>query len=284
MAIDSPLDAAEEQIAAEKRTESGLAVYGRDVSEILGAFPTGVFPPGMGLAVETLKFSFKAVALYLRKTEDRRRRYLSETVVDELRWLQGKLTAIEAEHRRFINEEFPGLVLHALQRAERTRAQSRIKRMGKVLGTSARRGPDLPADEVEELLRLSTDLDDADLRVLGALVAGQRHLLAPATGMVTLGQVNKYWQALGRKSDDSLRSEFAQTVELTDGELHSAFAKLSAYGLLVQRERDESKLPRDVVVYAILPRAVAFVDALGGNQPGEDDLDSRQPRDSPGAA
>lgn len=270
MVIDDPLDAAEEQIAAEKRTESGLVRYGRDLSEMINALPTGLLPPGISDVAEVLKAPFKMFAWHLRKVEDGRRKYLVEVVVDELRWVRDQVSTLEEEHQRFIREEFPDLLLDALQKAERTRSHSRIQRMGKVLGASAQAGAAMPADEVEELLRLSTDLDDTDIRVLIALVEGQRDLLSPLTGMVTPGQANKYWQRAGRTNDETRISELASSVELSDGALQSACAKLQAYGLLVQIERDESKLPRGVILYAILPRAVAFVDALLRRQSTEE--------------
>jgi len=125
----------------------------------------------------------------------------------------------------------------------------------------------MPADEVEELLRVSIDLDDTDVKVLNALVVGQRELLVSNTGMVTPGQANKFWQHAGRVSDTSRLSDMAERLGITDGALQSACAKLQAYGLLVQVERDESKLGRGAILYCILPRAVVFVDAIASNTP-----------------
>lgn len=160
-----------------------------------------------------------------------------------------------------MREEFPSLVLDALQKAERTRAEDRIARMGRILASSARNGPVMTADEVEELLRISMDLDDTDVRVLGALVEGQRALISEASGVVSPGQANKYWQRAARVEEATRRSELAEQVGVSDGALLSSCAKLQAYGLLVQVERDESKLRRGATLYAILPRAVRFVDA-----------------------
>jgi predicted transcriptional regulator len=262
MASDDPLDAAEAQIAAEQRAESALAPYGRDFSEIIGSLPSELVPAGLIGPVDAIRSLLKAAAWHLRKTEDGRRRYLVEVVVQDLRWVRDRVADLDEKHLVFIREEFPELVLAALQRAERTRSRARIARMGKVLGASAKHGPTVVADEVEELLRVSMDLDDTDVKVLGALVEGQRGLLSGATGIVTPGQTNKFWQREARIDDFSRLSEIAGRLGISDGALQSACAKLQAYGLLVQVERDESKLPRGTILYAILPRAVAFIDAV----------------------
>jgi predicted transcriptional regulator len=262
MAIDDPLDAAEDRIAAEQRSESALAPYGRDVSEIFGALPAELVPSGLAGPLDLFKSFLKAVAWRLRKTEDGRRRYLVDVVVHELRWLRNQVDHLDEKHITFMREEFEGLVIDALQKAERTRSMDRVARMGRVLGASARKGPAVAADEVEELLRVSMDLDDTDVKVLGALVEGQRELLARTTGMVTPGQANKFWQRAGRVSDSGGLSEIAARLGISDGALQSACAKLQAYGLLVQVERDESKLGRGTILYSILPRAVTFIDAI----------------------
>ncbi len=127
----------------------------------------------MGLtgSFDAIKSFLKTVAWHLRKTEDGRRRYLVEVVVQELRWVRDRVTDLDEKYVVFMREEFPDLVLAALQKAERTRSKERVIRMGKVLGASAKNGPTLIADEVEELLRISMDLDDTDVKVL-SLSAG----------------------------------------------------------------------------------------------------------------
>jgi len=262
MAIDDPLDAAENRVAAEQRAEFALAPYGRDLCDILYALPTSLLPTGFAGFLDIGKGFVGGAAWWLRRTEDERRRYLVEVVVQELRWLKNQFTNLTEEHRRFVQEELPALMLDGLQKAERTRSRERLARMGKVLGASAKNGPAMMADEVEELLRISMDLDDSDVKVLGALVAGQRKLVSVATGMVPAGLVNRFWQQAGYLSDSSGRSAIAEQVGISDGALQSACAKLQAYGLLVQVERDESKLPRGTILYAILPRAVIFIDAI----------------------
>lgn len=67
MAIDDLLDAAEAQIAAEKRTESGIVRFGRDISEIFSAVPTGWLPPEISGVAEGLKVPLKIVAWHLKR-------------------------------------------------------------------------------------------------------------------------------------------------------------------------------------------------------------------------
>ncbi len=265
MAIDDPLDAAEGIIAAEQRGDSQLAHYAKDLSDIFAALPTELVDVVHTGPLWVLEPMGKLASWYLRKHEEARRRYLTEVLVQELRWVRERVGQMDAEHRRFMREEFPSLVLDVLLIAERTRAKERIARMGRILAASAKVGPAMTADEVEELLRISMDLDESDVRVLSALVDGQHALISEASGVVSPGQANKFWQRAARINETTGRSEVADQVGISDGDLLSCCAKLQAYGLLVQVERDESKLRRGTTLYAILPRAVRFVAAVAAH-------------------
>jgi hypothetical protein len=262
MAIDDPLDAAQGRIEAERRAESPLAPYARDLSDIVEALPTELAPVGMSAAVAVGKTIWVGAAQWLRRMEEERRRYLVDVLVDEFKWLRDRVSTLNDHHVRFIRKEFPELVLAALQRAERTRASERIVRMARVLGQSARRGPSLTPDTVEELLRVSMDLDEDDVCVLGELVRGQREQFSPQSGSVNAEAANNYWGCGEASHFSGIGRTPAIVLAIPDGHLRSHCAKLQAYGLIVQVPPNITKVGPGVTPYAILQKAIDFIDAI----------------------
>ncbi|MGO9126026.1 MAG: hypothetical protein ACLP6G_14195 [Terriglobales bacterium] len=262
MAIDDPLDAAQGRVEAERRAESPLAPYARDLSDIVEALPIELAPVGISEAVAVGKAIRVGAARWLRRMEEERRRYLVEVLVDEFKWLRDRVSMLNADHVRFIREEFPGLVLAALQKAERSRASERIVRMARVLGQSARRGPSLTPDTVEELLRVSMDLDEDDVRVLGELVRGQREQFSPQSGSVNAEAANNYWGCGNASHFGGVERTPSAVLAIPDGHLRSHCAKLQAYGLIAQVPPNKTKVGPGVTPYAVLQKALDFVDAI----------------------
>jgi hypothetical protein len=262
MAIDDPLDAAQERIDAERRAESLLTPYAGDLADVVEVLPAELAPMDISATVAVGKAIWVGATRWLRRTEEERRRYLVEVLVGEFKWLHGRVSTLKNDHVRFIREEFPGLVLAALQKAERTRAAERIARMARVLGQSARCGPSLAADTVEELLRVSTDLDEDDVCVLGELVRGQREQFSRQTGSVNAEAANNYWGCGDASHFSGVGRTPATVLAIPDGHLRSHCAKLQAYGLIVQVPPNITKVGPGVTPYAILQKAIDFIDAI----------------------
>jgi hypothetical protein len=261
MKIDDPLDAAESQIAAEERTDSALAKYAPDLADIAEALPVELLPPGLSQAFSALKTLTAGLGWSVRKREEDRRRYMADTLRDELRHVRGRLEQLDEEYRQFVHGEFWDLVLDGLQKAERTRSLSRITRIARILANATVDRPLKSSDETEETMRVAMDPDDDDIRVLAELVRGQKKSLDEASGRVNQEAANNYWRSgIAEQLTDGKNP--AARLGMSEGEMQSHCAKLQAYGLIVQVPRNDMKLPLSIVPYSVLRRAVEFVDAI----------------------
>ncbi len=261
MRIDDPLDAAESQIAAEERTDSALAKYAPELADIAKAVPVELLPTGLSGAIPLLRSLTAALGWRVRKREEGRRRYMADTLKDELRRVRGRLEQLDDEYRRFVQGEFWDLVLDGLQKAERTRSLSRITRIARILANATADRPLKTGDQTEELMRVAMDLDDDDIRVLAEIVRGQRGSLDEASGRVNQEAANNYWRSgIAEQLTDGKTP--AARLGMSDGEIQSHCAKLQAYGLIVQAPRNDMKLPLGIIPYSVLRRAVEFVEAI----------------------
>src|SRR5258708_4500986 len=102
------------------------------------------------------------------------------------------------QDRQQFQREFPNLVLDGLLRAEQTRAQDRVHRLGKILGHAYQEGPREPLDLAEELMRVAKSLDAQDVRVLSWLCEGLRSHYATRTGLVDHEHTNAFWRQVDR--------------------------------------------------------------------------------------
>jgi len=198
MAIDNPLEAAQQQLANEQIARSPLIPY---ASEIISA-TTGVKVDKLvdwvnGDRVEKLK-------------------YLVDVVIAEVKDSHAKISALKEQshaHRQLL-DQYPGLVLDALKRAEEIRGRDRIGRIGAILVNTLREENPPSADEIEDLVRIATLVNDGDARVLAAIKAGQQS----ATDAHPIVD--------GMSIDD----------------VRSACAKLDGLGLVISRDRDRWSL------------------------------------------
>ena len=271
MNIDDPQRALEAQIEAEERAQSPLTRYIPGIADVFAALPTEV----------SAKLLAKGAAWFIRKAQDDRRQALTDVLSSELRWVKDKLREVTEEHARFVQEVFPELVLDAFEKAEQTRSRERIDRIGRIVANAAVSGPAKPADTTEELSRIAMALDDSDVRVLTELVSGQRDSFEPSLGSVPGELVNNYWRsgekathetpASTRSQKGGMLSGVAIRLGIPEGDLQARCAKLQAFGLVVQVERNQTKNGPGTLPYAILTRGIEFVDAirsLADSEPG----------------
>jgi hypothetical protein len=268
MAIDDPLDAAEASVAMDRITDSPLTRYATDLADVAKILPAECLPPGLPQVAAFAKSLTAAFGWIVRKQEEERRQYLSDTLRDELKRVRSKLEQLGEEHKRFVKGEFWTLVTDGLQRAERTRSINRIARIAKILANAAVEGPSKPADMTEELMRVAMDIGDEDARVLAELVHGQRDQMLPGTGGVDYESANNYWRSGIAKEFCAADGGPASRLGVTQGQLQSHCAKLQAFGLIVQVPPNPMKIGSGVVPYSVLRKAIDFVDAI--RSPGAD--------------
>jgi hypothetical protein len=157
------------------------------------------------------------------------------------------------EHRKFVAENLPGLVLDGMRRAEGVRAKHRIKRLARILVHAAEVGPRDSADYAEEMLRIATDLEERDVIVLREIVRVQG-----ASIQKDIGRVKHYdAYSVGRKIPGSLKE-----VGLLQGQVDSICAKLERFGLVSRTERNVNAIADDPTPYALLQKGLDFVDYI----------------------
>jgi hypothetical protein len=266
MNIEDPQKALEAQIEAEERAESPLIRFIPALADVFGALPIDL----------SGKLLSKGAAWWIRRNRDERIRTLIETLSNELRWAKEQLQNLSDAHERFIEQDLPELVLDAFEKAEQVRSRERIKRIARIVANAAVAGPSRPADITEELTRVAMSLDDSDVVVLSELVRGQRTEFIKSLETVPGEAVNNYWRTGDIASKDKpvqqILSRPLQTagslsgvavrLQIAEGELHARCAKLQGAGLLVQVNRNEIKNPPGTLPYAILGRAIEFVEAI----------------------
>jgi hypothetical protein len=244
MPIDDPIDAIMALDASEERQRSPVAGLARDFLRVVKMFA----PKDAEIPLTALE---GAVDCLSRQRAERREDLLN-VVVEELKYRGPQidhLLSSSAEHRQFIADEMPGLLLDALRRAEQTRARERTSRLGRILVHAAEVCPPGSVDYAEEMMRIAMDLDESDIAVLKQLHEAQGNLTS--TGVVQREQVNEAW-----------RDRPPRPPDMGENEIQSICAKLQSFGLVVRIERNNFKLGPGEIPYALLQKGKDFIDYI----------------------
>lgn len=136
---------------------------------------------------------------------------------EEINNLRQSLSSLESQQRAYTAKE---LLIDAARKAFNTRAIDRVKRVGLILANGMIDLKPTDADEIEEMMRVATELGDNDVRYLRELVRIEGTLLA------NYGRVERY----------SAHTIWEQGFWGTglDNELDSVFSKLESYGLVAR--------------------------------------------------
>ena len=212
MAIDDlQPDALRHQLEMEDLSTSAV---GRTVLAVASKLP---LPWPLDKAVEALKDHLVTDSL-------ERIRLLLDTVMaelrkhdEEIRKLQKSMTASASDLRE---ETLRGLLLDAARKAESTRAKERVKRIGLILANAAVESKPTDGDEVEEMMRVATELSDRDIQFLRDLIGVQGQLLQTGEHIPRY-QAYMAWE----------RGPWGNRI---DTEIDSVFSKLESYGLVVR--------------------------------------------------
>jgi hypothetical protein len=237
MAIDDPIDAALAQVESDQTSPAGETV----VAVLEGCSAIGV--PMTDAAAKLIK-------LFTRRREENVS-YLLEVVIGELQRVRKELQGLSESHKRFIETEFPRLMVEAVAKAEQTGSKDRIERLGIVVVSAISRGPSDSTDLADEMLRISTALSNRDVDILVQVYSIQSQPLARSGFLPELNIVNDTWKSLQSLPD--FRSP----------QIYGICAKLQSLGLLAQVERIPTKLDLSSIPYALLPQGAAYVEYLG---------------------
>jgi hypothetical protein len=208
---DHPFDALEKQFEMENLSTSSVA------RAVLGIASLVPFKWPFDKAVEALKGhlaadSLSRIRLMLAACMAEVRKY-----DDQIRELHDAKTNQHPEVRERISKE---LLLDAARKAESTRAEERVKRIGVILANAVV-GLKIPdADETEEMMRVAMELSDRDIEFLKELVRIEGSLLQARA------HIPRY--------DAHQRWEQGFWGDRVDPEVDSVFSKLESYGLVVR--------------------------------------------------
>jgi hypothetical protein len=248
MPIDDPISAIQALNESDDRQRSPVHRFAKPFLEVIG-----LFSPGSELTLRGISAVFDWL-------DQQARDKLSELVgvlADELKYRGTQIQQLIKEseqHRKFVAEDLPPLVLDALRRAEGVRAKDRIKRLARVLVRAAEIGGGQDrADYVEEMLRIATELSEREVVVLREIVEVQAPLIRKDLGRVTPHVAHDWMPQIIA----SLKGPgFLQ------GEIDSICAKLESFGLVTKTERNVNLISDNPTPYALLQKGVDFIDYI----------------------
>ncbi len=209
MAIDDPLDAIQRQLDLEEISSSSIS---KRLIEALEASPKGWFIDAI----------IHALAQAGRADDRHKTKVLIDTLVSEVQRLSGeveklrsKLSPMEFNVR---TEAASRLLLDAFRKAIVTRAVERVKRIATILANGIADPRPIDEDEIEEMMRVATELTDQDVSYLRELVLIEGKIVR------LNGRIERYQAHMQRE-----RGPWGSKIE---GEIDSVFSKLESYGLV----------------------------------------------------
>lgn len=205
MTITDPLDALQKQFESEDRSSDPvLGCLAKLACEFNLPWPANK--------------AIGSVVAHLNADRIEKIELMLGAIRDELRRHEGALDAMRrgANQPRF--EEWFGLVLDGLKKAEQTRAKERVQRIGKILANSLICVTAPNPDDVEEMMRTAMELSDREASLLGQLVRIQGDIVK------STGRIDRYnaWQLW----------ELGPWRTGVDPEIDSVFSKLESFGLV----------------------------------------------------
>jgi len=230
---------------SDERQRSPIHRFAQSFLEIVKLFS----PPGSELTLGGIS----AVFGWLDKRSSDNLAELVTVLADELRHRGAQIQRLmqeTEEHRKFVADDLPGLVLDALRRAEGVRAKDRIKRLATVLVHAAEVGRRDLADYAEEMLRIATELSEPDVVALREIVEVQARLIRKDLGRVT-PRVAHDWMP-------QILASLKGTGFL-QGEIDSICAKLESFGLVTKTERNVNLISDNPTPYALLQKGADFI-------------------------
>jgi hypothetical protein len=243
MAIDDPLQAAEDLVASDERQRLPITEWAQDLVAVAKCIP----------GVREYAGPADLVLRKLNQRNQENRDYLLDVLTDELKRIRGRLEHLSEEHRQFLEHDYMELVLDGLKRSENIRSKERIARIAKILAHAADVGPSNSADCAEEMMRVAMDLTDQDVGVLREIDRAQAKILEWSRQPAPMDPVNDCWKADPPKVEGMSPAAIVSTCE-----------KLQSFGLVTRVDRNNFKLPLTVTPYGILQKGHDFVEYIRG--------------------
>lgn len=239
MAIDDPIKALQDRFELEDLSTSPITKV------ILNVVASLSFCWPFNKIAEKLKG-------YLDSDAAERIRLMLETCANQIRKNEKKLEILhrtmteQQEQRRETTAR--ELLLDAARRSENTRAKERIVRIGLILANAVVEPKPMQGDEIEEMMRVASELSDRDIELLRELARIEGETV------LARGRIERY--------DAHTRWEQGSWGTRIDPELDSVFSKLESYGL-VSRLAPPNNL--NIMAdfqnrYALLSKGLRFVD------------------------
>jgi len=194
----------------------------------------------------------KPLESLVNRRKQQNRDLLFQTVLEELEKLLDREQTFSDEHQRWVRDEFPGLLVEGLHRAEETRSRQRIVRLAKVIRNAVKLGPAQPADLAAEMMRVAMDVSEQDVAALARMYNVQSGSLIHRSGRPDINEANKTWAEL-EKQDDFFRN---------GADVYSTCLKLQSLGLIMAMDRIPTTLGLQSVPFALLPKGKQFVDYI----------------------
>ncbi len=238
---DDPITALRKQFEMESLSTS--PVTGR-VLDFVSAVP---LPYPLATIVEGTK-------KFLAADTAEKDRLLLETVANEVvnhtRELEHVQKTVAEHESRLSPETMISLFVDATRKAESTRAEDRVRRVGIILANAIIEKGRANADEIEELMRVATELSDRDVVLLAELVRIEGEIIRKQ-GRIDRFNAHTAWE----------RGSWGTGV---DPELDSVFSKLESYGLVTRlAPPNNQNIMADIQNrYALLPKGLRFVDLI----------------------
>jgi len=205
----------------------------------------------LGIVLSPAALFSKALESLVNKKKAENRDFLFQTVLDELEKLLDREPKFSDEHKQWVRDEFPGLLVEGLRRAEETRSRERIARLAKVIRNAVDFGPKQPADIAAEMMRVAMDVSEEDILALTRIYSVQGSSMKGASRLPDINLANSSWADLER-----------QFSSFRTGDGYSTCLKLQGLGLIMAVDRIATTLGLQSVPFALLPKADQFLDYI----------------------
>jgi hypothetical protein len=203
---------------------------------------------------DILKKGADFLAGHLNKQSEERRNLLLQTVADETVKYGAELDrlkkSVDENSERTKPEVMAELLMDATRKAQNTRAKDRVQRIALILFNALVEPKVADADEVEEMMRVATEVSDRDMLFLRELVKIEGNQLAARDHIPRYDAhgawINGFWG------------------DRVVPEVDSVFQKLESYGLVTRiAPPNNQNIMADIQNrYALLPKGLRFVNLI----------------------
>jgi hypothetical protein len=197
----------------------------------------------------------KLSTFVMKKVSDRKEdnvEYLLEAVIARLRTNETDLRKLSEDHKNFVEKEFPRLMLEAVDRAQQASSRDKLDRLSLIVVRTVFAGPKVNMVEADEALRVTVDLNEEDIDILGKMYDAQANDIRRRGFLPELNIANTSWKALQDKFQI-----------FKSGEIYSICSKLQSFGLVAQVTRIPTTLDLTSTPYCILRKGAEYLEAIG---------------------